>query len=78
MKTTVSIPDPIFREAEKLARRLKKSRSQLYAEAMSAYLRRHDADAVTESLNRVCADVGDRIDPFVAAAGRRLLSRIEW
>ena len=78
MKTAISIPDPIFREAEKLARRLKKSRSQLYADAVSAYLRRHDADAVTESLNRVCAEVGDRIDPYVDAAGRRLLSKVEW
>lgn len=78
MKTAISIPDPIFREAEKLARRLKKSRSQLYADAVSAYVRRHDADAVTESLNRVCAEAGDRIDPFVDAAGRRLLSKVEW
>ena len=78
MKTAISISDPIFREAEKLARRLKKSRSQLYADAVSAYLRRHDANVVTESLNRVCADVGGRIDPFVDAAGRRLLSNVEW
>src|SRR5262245_42454497 len=56
MKTAISIPDPIFREAERLARRLKKSRSQLYAEAMADYLRRHDPDAVTEALNRVCAE----------------------
>jgi metal-responsive CopG/Arc/MetJ family transcriptional regulator len=78
MKTAISIPDTIFREADKLARRLKKSRSQLYADAVSAYVRRHDADAVTESLNRICADVGDRVDPFVDAAGRRLLSKVDW
>jgi predicted transcriptional regulator len=78
MKTAISIPDAIFREAEKLARQLKKSRSRLYADAVSAYVRRHDADAVTESLNRVCAEAGGRIDPFVDAAGRRLLSKVEW
>jgi len=78
MKTAISIPDPIYREAEKLARRLKKSRSQLYAEAMTAYLRRHDADAVTEALNRVCEDSGSRVDPFVDAAARHLLSTVEW
>lgn len=78
MKTAISIPDPIFHEAERLARRLKKSRSQLYAEAMAAYLRRHDADAVTEALNRVCAESGARIDPFADAAARRLLSNVEW
>jgi predicted transcriptional regulator len=78
MKTAISIPDPIFREAERLARRLKKSRSQLYAEAMADYLRRHDADAVTEALNRVYAESGERIDPFADAAARRLLSNVEW
>jgi metal-responsive CopG/Arc/MetJ family transcriptional regulator len=78
MKTAISIPDPICREAEKLARRLKKSRSQLYADAMSAYLRRHDADAVTEALNRVCSDVGNQIDPFVDEAARRGLTNVEW
>jgi predicted transcriptional regulator len=78
MKTAISIPDPIFREAERLARRLKKSRSQLYAEAMADYLRRHDADAVTDALNRVCAESGERADAFGAAAAHRLLSNIEW
>jgi predicted transcriptional regulator len=78
MKTAISIPDPIFHEAERLARRLKKSRSQLYAEAMTDYLRRHDADAVTDALNRVCAESGEPADPFGAAAARRLLSNVEW
>jgi predicted transcriptional regulator len=78
MKATISIPDPIFRQAEKLARRLRKSRSRLHADAVSAYVRRHGADAGSESLNRVCAEAGDRIRPFVDAAGRRLLSKVEW
>jgi hypothetical protein len=78
MKTAISLPDPIFREAEKLARRLKKSRGQPHADAVSAYVRRQDADAVTESLNRVCAEVGERMGPFDDAAGSRLLSKVEW
>ena len=78
MKTALSIPDPIFHEAERLARRRKISRSQLYSEALAEYLRRHDPHAVTETLNRVCAEVGERIDPFVDAAGRRLLSKVVW
>lgn len=78
MKTAISIPDALFREAEKLARRLKKSRSQLYGEAMAEYLRRHDPAAVTEALDRVCAGMGERTDPFVRAAGRRALKSSEW
>jgi len=78
MKTAISVPDAIYTEAERLARRLKKSRSQLYAEAMAAYLRRHDPEALTEAFDRVCAAVDPCLDPFVEAAARRTLVRTQW
>jgi len=34
MKTTISIPDDVFQAAERLARRTKKSRSQLFNDAV--------------------------------------------
>jgi metal-responsive CopG/Arc/MetJ family transcriptional regulator len=34
MKTAVSIPDDVFEGAERLARRTKKSRSQLFSDAL--------------------------------------------
>jgi metal-responsive CopG/Arc/MetJ family transcriptional regulator len=34
MKTAISIPDDVFAAAERLARRLKKSRSELYSRAL--------------------------------------------
>ena len=49
MKTAISIPDPVFEAAEELARRLGKSRSQVYAEALRQYLERHDH--ITRRLN---------------------------
>lgn len=78
MKTAISVADEIFREAERYARRVKKSRSQLYADAMAEYLARHQPDAVTEAMNETCAKVGDRPDPFLRTAARRLLARDEW
>ena len=78
MKTAISIPDDVFAEAEQLTRRLNKSRSQLYTEAIREYLARHDPDAVTEALNRVCELVDPHDDPAVTAAGRHLLERVEW
>jgi metal-responsive CopG/Arc/MetJ family transcriptional regulator len=78
MKTAVSIPDEIFEKAERLARRAKRSRSELFAAALAEYVARHSPDEVTEAMNRVCADVGDQQDGFVAAAGRRLLEQTEW
>ena len=57
MKTTISLPDDVFEEAERLARRLKKSRSELYREALAEYVARHDSDAMTVAMNRVAEKV---------------------
>ena len=53
MKTAISIPDPIYRAADRLARRLGLSRSRLYAKAIAAYVERHREEATTEALNQV-------------------------
>ncbi|MCI0626732.1 MAG: ribbon-helix-helix protein, CopG family [Acidobacteria bacterium] len=78
MKTAVSIPDDVYEEAERLARRTKKSRSQLFSEALKEYVARHAPEDVTEAMNRVCAEVGDAADEFVSSASRRVLERSEW
>jgi predicted transcriptional regulator len=78
MKTAVSLPDDVFRDAEQLARRLKKSRSRLYAEALAEYVARHEPEAVTRALDRVALQVDSRPDPLVAAAARRVLEDTEW
>ena len=78
MKTAISIPDEVYQDAERLARRTKKSRSRLYGEALKEYLARHLPDEVTEAMNRACAEVGETQDPFVSAAARRTLERSEW
>ncbi len=78
MKTAISIPDEVFQEAERYARRAKKSRSKLYGEALAEYLARHAPDAVTEAMNKVCEEVGEVVDPFVARASRRILERTPW
>jgi len=78
MKTAISIPDKLYAEAERLSRRRKKSRSQLYAEAVAEYLARHDPEAVTEAMNRVCESIDTRPDPAVSAAARRTLESVEW
>ena len=78
MKTAVSIPDDVFRGAERLARRTKKSRSQLYSEAVREYVARHASEEVTEAMNRVCGQLGNQKDPFLMLAARRTLERSEW
>ena len=78
MKTAVSIPDPVYTQAERAAKRLRKSRSQLYAEAVAEYVARHDPDEVTEAMNRVCESVDTAPDRLLTDAARRVLGDTEW
>ena len=78
MKTAVSVPDDVFAKAERLARRMKKSRSELFSNALAEYIARHAPDHVTETMNQVCDEIGGEVDPFVAAASRRILEQAEW
>jgi metal-responsive CopG/Arc/MetJ family transcriptional regulator len=78
MKTAVSIPDDVFDGAERLARRTKKSRSQLFSDAVKEYVARHATEDVTDAMDRVCAELGNPQDEFGAAAAHRILARSEW
>jgi metal-responsive CopG/Arc/MetJ family transcriptional regulator len=78
MKTAISIPDDIFEVAERLARRTKKSRSQLFSDAVREYVARHAADEITDAMDRVCAELGSRPDEFAASAASRILESSEW
>ena len=79
MKTAISLPDDLFRAADRYAKRMHKSRSQLYAQALAEYLARHAPDEVTEAMNRVVDRLGaPPPDRFVTAAARRTLEHTEW
>jgi metal-responsive CopG/Arc/MetJ family transcriptional regulator len=78
MKTAVSIPDDVFKRVERLVKRARKSRSEVYSAALREYVARHAPDEVTEAMNRVCGQVADRTDAFIGAAGRRILENVEW
>ncbi|MGH9404973.1 MAG: ribbon-helix-helix protein, CopG family [Terriglobia bacterium] len=78
MKTAVSLPDELFRRADQLARRTKKSRSRLVSQALKEYLARHAPDEVTMAMNRACQEAGQQQDQFVSAVARRVLRQIEW
>ena len=77
MKTAISLPDDVYKEAEQLAQRLGKSRSQLYVEALRQYLAAHDDDAITRSVNEV-ADELNADSEWTLAAAASVLRRVEW
>jgi predicted transcriptional regulator len=79
MKTAVSVPDDLFREADRLARRTRRSRSDIYSAALREYVARHESDEVREALDRLVEELGEAGDLALAdAAARRVLETTEW
>ena len=78
MKTAISIPDPLFDAAEKVADRLGMSRSELYRRALADYVARHRDDRVTEALNRLYAKHSSRLDPVLQALQFSSLPKEDW
>jgi len=78
MKVAISLPDPLFRAAEKLARKLGTSRSQLYAHAIAEYVGARGAQALTAKLNSVYAKESSGVDPALRFAQLERLSREAW
>ena len=76
MKTAISIPDSVFRRAERLAKQRKVSRSQLYTSALVQLLESQPEDELTRAYDSAFAD--DTRDPFTAEAARTVLAGIEW
>lgn len=78
MKVAVSIPDDVFAEGERLAQRLKSSRSEIYARALAEFVGTHAPEHVTEALDAVIEAVGAESHEFTRAAARQVLDRVEW
>lgn len=78
MKTAVSVPDNLFPHAEATARRLRVSRSELYAKAIAEFLNRHDGKAITELLNDVYSRRLAKVDPGLHRAQLKSLEKDAW
>lgn len=78
MKVAISLPDPVFSAAEKLASRLRMSRSQLYAQAIEEYLGKRQDTFVTEQLNSVYAADKAAVDPALAVAQLGAIGHETW
>jgi metal-responsive CopG/Arc/MetJ family transcriptional regulator len=53
MKTAVSLPERLYKDAEKAAKSMGIPRSQLFAKALEEYISHHKRDRVTEKLNEI-------------------------
>jgi metal-responsive CopG/Arc/MetJ family transcriptional regulator len=78
MKTAVSLPDKVFAAAETLARRLRLSRSALYARALERLLADEQGARITERLNAVYGARDSTLDSRLAVAQSQALGPDEW
>jgi metal-responsive CopG/Arc/MetJ family transcriptional regulator len=78
VKTAVSVPDDLFRQAEAAARRLRVSRSEFYAKAIAEFLNRRDEGAITERLNDVYSQQPAKVDPGLHRAQLESLKKDAW
>jgi antitoxin MazE6 len=78
MKVAVSVPDPLFRDAEAVSRRLRVPRSQLYSRALEAFVRRHSAEDVTARLDAVVASLPREERAPLEGPALEVLRRERW
>ena len=78
MKTAISLPDGVFDAAERVAKRLGISRSELYARAVARFVEEHRGDKVTEALDRVYAESDSRLDPALTRLQAASLPPDQW
>lgn len=78
MKTAISIPDDVFKRAERAAKRLGVSRSELFTRAVREYLGASRDASVTASYDEAFATDNDEIADFRRETTRKALLSIEW
>jgi metal-responsive CopG/Arc/MetJ family transcriptional regulator len=78
MKTAVSLPDDLFRQAEATARRLRVSRSGLYAKAIAEFLKRQNGNAITERVNDVYSRRPAQVDSGLHRSQMKSLEKDAW
>ena len=78
MKTAISVPDPVFFQADSLAKRLQMSRSELYTRAVEAYIGEYRRSRVCEKLDAVYAAEPSAVAPPILNAQAASLPKEEW
>ena len=80
MKTAVSLPERLYKDAEKAAKSMGIPRSQLFAKALEEYISHHKRDNVTEKLNEIYknANIESNIEETSLESIRELTENDAW
>lgn len=78
MKTAISVSDDVFLLTEKLAKKLKVSRSKIFAMGVQKLAEEFDDDEVTAKLNKFYENERAEIDPVIMKMAALSLPKDEW
>ena len=78
MKTAISLPDALFEDGEKLAKKLGISRSELYTRALKKYLTTENKKYITDTLNQVYSHEDSSLDPVIAQLQSTSIIHEKW
>ena len=78
LKTAISIPEDIYRDAEDTAKKLGMTRSRLYSTAVADFLKRYRKEDIKLKLNDVYAAGNSGINPALVAMQLTSLPKEEW
>ncbi len=78
MKTEISVPNPIYEAAEKLAQELGMSLSEFYVAALAAYLATYQNGDVTKRLDEVYTKEESKLAPELVAIQIASIGEEKW
>ena len=78
MKTAISIPDKLFKIAEKTAKKYGISRSNLFSKAIEEFINTHNPQDITNALNKVYGNTDNQMDKAILEMQAISIERESW
>lgn len=78
MKTAISVPDEVFELSDRLAKKLKVSRSAVFAMGVKKLGEDFDGEEITRNLNAYYSKNRAEIDPVIVQMAVLSLPKEEW
>jgi metal-responsive CopG/Arc/MetJ family transcriptional regulator len=78
VKTAISIPDSVYKAAEKLAAHLGMTRSALYTKAINKFLLEYRNDRILEKLNEIYEKESSNFDPVLEKMQTISIEEDKW
>ena len=78
MKTAVSVPTEVYEQAEELAQRTGRTRSEIYSTALRDYLAHQQSAPVTAAMDQALEEIDPEPHAFLDATARETLAGSDW